>query len=453
MFKTFLKDRLFFTTFISLVLPMAFQNFIQSTLNMVDTVMVGRLGEAEIASVGLANQVFFLLCLFMFGVSSGAAIFTAQFWGKKDVQNIRRVLGLSLIMGITVAFFFTIAAIFIPKYVLGIFSKDLEVIFLGSKYLRITAFSYILTAITFSYAFALRSTGQVKLPMRVSVCALLLNTLLNYLLIFGNLGFPAMGVSGAAIATVISRLVETAVLLSVVYFKGSVIAAKVKDMLDLPKDFIKKFLITTIPVILNESLWSVGVTMYAVVYARMGTGVLASINIASTVERLAFVLFIGMANACAVMVGHEIGSNEETRAFDYAKRFIVLGPLIAFFVGIVIVFNTGTILSVFNVSTEVRDAAARILMIFGFIIAARVFNMIIVVGILRSGGDTTFCLIMDTVGVWFIAVPLAFLGGLVWKLPIHWVYLMVMLEEVFKLIFGISRFVSRKWINNLVTHA
>ena len=446
------KDKEFFTTLVRIATPIAIQNLIASSLNMVDTVMVGQLGETQIAAVGLANQYFFLLNLLLFGVSGGASIFTAQYWGKKDIKNIRRVLGLSLISGVFASFIFTLGALFAPEYVLRIFSKDTMVIELGAQYLRIVGFSYVITAITFSYAFSLRSTEDAKLPMYVSALALSINTVFNYLLIFGKFGFPALGVRGAAIATVLSRVVEVITLLVVTYKGQYVPAAKIKEMLDLSKDFIKRFYKTTIPVILNESIWSLGVTMYAIVYARMGTGVIASINIASTIERVAFVLFSGMGNACAVMLGNRIGANDEDRAFDYAKRFAILGPSIGVLIGTLLIISSPWVLSIFHVSYDVREATQKILMIMSFATPLRVFNLINIVGILRSGGDTKYSLFIDTFGVWFIAAPLAFLGGLVWKLPIQWVYSLVIFEELFKFTFGVKRLISKKWLHNLVNY-
>ncbi|MCX7708715.1 MAG: MATE family efflux transporter [Clostridia bacterium] len=450
--KLLFGDKSFYISLVSLAMPIALQNFISSALNLVDTVMIGQLGEAEIAAVALANQIFFLLILFLFGISSGAGIFHAQFWGKGDVPNIRKVLGISLVGGISVALLFTIASLVIPRELMGLFSQDTRVIHMGSAYLRIVSLSFIMTAVSFCYSFTLRCTGKAGLPTYISFIALIANTLLNYVLIFGVLGFPSLGVEGAAIATVIARVVEMVLMLVIVYGRKLVPAASFKEMLDFDLSFVKRFLNTTTPVILNEILWSVGITMYTVAYGRMGTGVLASINIASTVERIALVLFMGMANACAVLVGNKIGEGDEKTAFLYAKRLIVLGPLTGIVMGGIVIGASDWILSIYKVSEVVYNDAKYILMIFGLLIAFKIFNMINVVGILRSGGDTTFCLIMDTAGIWLIAVPLAFIGGLVWSLPVYIVYLLVNLEEVFKIALGIPRFISGKWINNLVKH-
>ena len=234
-------DRKFLKTLFKLALPIVLQNLILSSLNLVDTVIIGGLGEYAIASVGIANQYFFLLNLVLFGVVSGSSIFTAQFYGDNDIPNIKRVLGLSIITGGTAALVFSIVGFFFNTQILSIFSTDKLVIVMGSEYLRIIVFSYIITAVTFSYSFTLRSIGQVKIPMIISTIALAVNTILNYLLVYGYLGMPKLGTNGSAIATLIARIVELLLMITVVYSKKLIIAAKFKEMLDLSLDFIKDF--------------------------------------------------------------------------------------------------------------------------------------------------------------------------------------------------------------------
>lgn len=452
MIKLLTGDRQFYKTLIRLALPIALQSLIMTTLNLVDTIMVGQLGEVNIAAVALGNQIFFLLSLFLFGVSSGSSVFIAQFWGKKDVLSIRKVLGLSLLSSVMVSGLVMIAILLIPEQILSLFSEDPEVIRIGSEYLRAVCLSYIPTSISFCYASTLRSTGQARLPVIASGIALSINTLLNYILIFGKLGFPAMGARGAAIATVIARLFEVFMILGPVYVQKMTPAASLRELTSFSRDFVSRFFKITTQVILNEVLWSLGVTMYTVAYGRMGTDILAAVNISSAVEKIAFVLFNGMGNACAVMVGNKIGEGDEKTAFLYAKRLALLGPLIGLILGVSVSLSSGLLLSIYNVSEDVYRNAVSILTIFGLMMPIKVFNMINIVGILRSGGDATFSLVIDTTGVWFIAVPLAFIGGLVLQLPLFVVYILINLEEVYKFLLGIRRFLSGKWINNVVKH-
>lgn len=443
------NDKKFLKTLFNLALPIALQNLILSSLNLVDTIIIGGLGEYAIAGVGIANQYFFLLNLVLFGVVSGSSIFTAQYYGDNDIPNIKRILGISIITSGTAAFIFFIVGFFFNSQIISIFSTDKVVVSIGSAYLRIIVFSYVITAITFSYSFTLRSIGQVKIPMVISIIALAINTILNYLLVYGYFGMPKLGTNGSAIATLIARTIEMILMITVVYSQKLIIAAKVREMLDLSLDFIKNFFKITAPVILNESMWSLGVSMYAIAYARMGTEVIASTNISATIERITWVIFMGLGNACAVMIGNKIGEGNEDEAYLLAKRFIILCPILAILAGMIVFFTSGWTLSVYKVSPTVYNYSHNILMVFSIFLVAKVINYVSVIGIFRSGGDTKFCLILDTGGVWLIGVPLAFLGGLVLKLPIHLVYVLVYLEEVVKLMFCIPRVISKKWINNL----
>jgi len=303
MLANLLKDKNFLSTMLRLASPIIIQNLIFSSLGLVDGLMIGQLGEDAVAAVGIANQVFFLVSLLFFGITSGTAIFTAQYWGQKDIKRIQSVMGLSLLMSVAGSLIFSLVAILIPVKVLSLYTTDPEVITQGSRYLQIVAFSYVLTAITNSYSAVMRSTENVKLPMLISLLALSFNTVLNFCLILGNFGFPALGVSGAAIATVSSRLLETSLLLIIAYHQKLPVAARFKDLLNYRILSLSKFFKTTLPVIATEIAWSFGIATYNVVYARIGTESIAAINIAGTLDRLIFVVFIGLGNACAIMIG------------------------------------------------------------------------------------------------------------------------------------------------------
>ncbi|HHT64688.1 MAG: MATE family efflux transporter [Caldicoprobacterales bacterium] len=450
MLNDLFEDRKFYQTLLKLAIPIAAQNFVASTVNMVDTVMIGQLGETEIAAVGQANQLFFLFALMLFGVISGSAIYTAQYWGVRDIKNIRRVQGLALISACAVAGVFTLIALFFPMQAMRVYSKDPVVVDTGVRYLRIVGLSYIFTAVSFSYASILRSTEQPKLPMFISIISLIANAVLNYILIFGKLGSPALGVEGAALATLIARVVETALMLIIVYTGKYVPAARIRELLDVSREFTVRFFRTAVPVILNESIWALGVSIYSIVYGRIGTSAVAAVNISGTVTNLAMVLFQGMSNAAGVMIGNRIGAGEEEHAYIYAKRLLALGPALAVLMGCLLALSSGFFAGFYNVPQEVQLYAVRLLIAFSLLMPFKMFNLINIVGVLRSGGDTRYSLFLDTAGVWGIGIPLALAGGLLLQLPVYWVYFLAGLEEVFKLVLGLRRFRSRKWINNLI---
>ncbi|HDN04754.1 MAG TPA: MATE family efflux transporter [Chloroflexi bacterium] len=445
------SDKKFFSQMLRLASPIILQQLIFSSLGMIDTVMIGHLGDASVAAVGVANQVFFLATLLYFGITSGAAIFTAQYWGRKDIPRIQQILGLSLVISLVGGAVFTLVAIGYPQAVLQIYSADPEVISLGGEYLQITALSYIFTAITYSFSVILRSINNVKLPMMTSLFALSLNSLLNFGLIFGNFGLPALGVKGAAIATVTARLFEAFLIVFLVYRKQLPLAARPAALVKWDKIQLGKFFQTTLPVIITEIIWSLGTTTYTVVYAHISTEAIAAYNIALSVDRLIFVIFIGLGNACAIMIGNKIGEGEKDAAILFGKKYLLLGITAALALGLLMLLVKNPLLSLFGVTPETTLLAKNTLLVMIYSLPVRTMNLILLIGILRSGGDTYYAFFIDAGVIWIVGVPMAYLGAYLLHLPVYWVYLMVISEEVVKVSLGLIRFSKGRWIHSLTT--
>lgn len=428
---------------------MTLQQLVFSLLNLVSVMMVGQLGETSVAAVGLANQIMFLFQLFLFGVGSGAAIFVAQFWGKRDIKNIRRVLGICLGLGLVGALVFTLIALVIPERALGVYSTDQAVIALGSQYLRIAGLCYLPLAISTCYAITLRSTGNVRLPVTVSILALSLGAALNYALIFGEFGLPALGVQGSAMGTAIARFVECGLLLFVAYSTRSAAAASLRELGSFDFVFLRSVLKTMLPVTLNEIIWSLGISSYNLIFAHIGTDSVAAVSIAGTIENLAFVPFIGLANSAAVMIGHRIGADEEDRAFDYAKRFIVMVIVGGVLIGSLIFTSADAVLNLYKIDSNTHQFARNVLTIMSFALFIKVANMMLIVGILRAGGDARVSALIDVGTLWLVGLPAASLGAFALGLPVYWVYALTILDEICKVIIASIRMVSKKWIRNL----
>ncbi|SCG82408.1 putative multidrug resistance protein norM Multidrug-efflux transporter [Proteiniborus sp. DW1] len=448
-----LKDKKFYKSLANIAIPITLQNLVMSSINMLDTLMITRLGDANIAAAGLANQVFFFFSLILFGVNSGSSIFIAQFWGKKDIKNIRRILGLAIIICGIVSIIFTIGALFIPETLMHIFTHEQDVVELGVKYLKIIGFSYLITSISFAFNTALRSIGQAKIPMFISIVSLLVNATFNYLLIFGKFGFPKMGIEGAALATVLARIVELVSVLYITYHSKNALAAKINELVDVSKDFVVKYFKTAAPVIINEFFWSLGTVMYSVAYARMGKEATSAVQISNTVQNIFLVLSRGLSSACAVMIGNEIGAGNKEKSISYARTFIIIGPLLGIVLGVILFVSTPAIMTLFgNVSAEVYDYTTKMLIVISLSLSIKIVNGLLIVGIFRSGGDTRFSMFLEMGSVWLVGVPLSFLGALVLKIPVYWVVALVTLEEVVKAAIGIPRLLSNKWVRNVVEH-
>jgi putative MATE family efflux protein len=447
---SFLRDRTFLREMLGIALPISFQQLINASLNMIDVIMVGQLGETAIAALGLSNQVFFVLILLLFGATSGMAIFTAQFWGKKEIEPIRKVLGMSIIASTMAALLFTLAAVLIPETVLGFYTEDPGVIALGSQYLRIVGFSYIPVAIATSYIAVLRSIQLIRITVIATVTALIFKTILGYTLIFGIAGFPALGVRGAAIGTASGWTLELVLLLILIHAQRTPLAANPLTFFSFDLPFFTRVLKVILPAVANEMFWSLGITTYNAIYAHIGTDSIAAVNINATIEELAFVVFIGLGNACAVMVGNRIGAGRKDEAYEIVRRVIILSVVLAVTVGLAVFSLRGAVVKLYDLSPSGENNIRWLMLVMACTLWIRVFNFSTFIGALRAGGDTRFALIMEICSIWLIGVPAAYVGAFVLHLPVYFVYLMVALEEIAKAFVSGWRFRSRKWIHDLV---
>jgi putative MATE family efflux protein len=442
-------DRAFFAALVKIALPITIQQLALSLLNATDVLLIGQLGETAVAAVGLANQIFFLLNLLLFGIISGSAIFTAQFWGRRDLAGIRQVLGISLLLAVTGGLGFTLLAVLAPEWALRIYTSDVAVIAQGAPYLRVVGLSYVVTAITYAYSAVLRSTEHVRLPTVVSVTALSLKTVLGYLLIFGHFGLPQMGVVGAAVATCVARYGECAALLALTYIRRTPAAAHPRELLGADRAFVRRFLITTSPVVLEEIVWSLGITTYYAIYARIGTDSVAAINIAAAIEGLVFVTFIGLGNSAAIMIGNRIGAEELAQAGEYAGRFLRLAIAVGVVAGGLVLAGSSLVLGLYKITPETRAVAQAVLTVMAFVLWAKASNMVMIVGIMRSGADTRFALVADIAPLWLIGIPLALTGAFILHLPTHLVYVLVMCDELSKFFISAWRVRSGRWIHRV----
>ncbi|MCI9282984.1 MAG: MATE family efflux transporter [Lachnospiraceae bacterium] len=447
--KDMLRDRIFLRKAVMIALPVALQGMLNTIVNLVDTMMIGQLGETTIAAVGLANKVFFVFSLLVFGVASGSGVLAAQYWGNQDEKNIRKVTGLALLIALVGSLFFVIPSVMYPSAVMRIFTNSQGAIQIGAVYLAVAALSYPFTALTNIYVAMLRAVGRVKAPVMISCMTILINITLNYVLIFGHFGAPRLGAQGAAIATLTARIVESGAILGVVYLTRSPIAGRFGELFGYGGAFVRQFVGTASPVIANEFIWGLGTTMYSLAYGRMGDNAVASITIATTIQDIVVVLFQGLSAATAVILGNEMGAGKLKQAEKYAKNFFILQFLVTLAAMGICYGIRGNIIAMYSISPEVAADVNRCLLVFILYMPFKMFNFINIVGVLRSGGDTKLCLVIDTSGVWLIGVPMAFLGGLYLRQTIAVVYAMVMSEEVYKAVVGYLRYRQKKWLRNL----
>lgn len=447
--KVFFSDEKFFKTLFILALPIIIQNLLMSSLSMADTMMVGALGDASVAAVGIGNQVNFLVQLFMFGIVGGSSIFISQFWGKKDKYNIKKTVGLSIVSSAIVGAVGTIIVLLGSSFIAKIFSDDIIVIHQVVTYLKVMSFSYIINAITIGLAFSLRSIEDSKSPMIVSAVAVFINIGLNYCLIFGEFGMPELGVKGAAIATVIARYLEASLLI-LIASRNEVFKGKVSEFFEFDVEFSKEVYKAVIPVLLNDICWGIGNFLYSVAYGQIGTEAMASVQICTNVQNIFMVLGMSMSSAALVMIGNQIGADEEDVAKDYGTKFVILSCLTGIIVGIALILSSNSIVGLFNVSTDVKMYSILILNIFSILAPIRMMNLVIIVGVLRGGGDAGYALKAEAIPMWLIGVPIAFIGAVILRLDVYYVVTLVSIEEIFKFILAFRRLRSGKWMNSVI---
>lgn len=444
------KDKEFYKHLFLITLPIVLQSLITSSLNMLDTMMIGKVGEVELASVGIANQYYFLFSLLANAIAIGSGVLIAQLWGKKDTDSIKRVLSKSLFYALSLTLVFMALGLLMPEKIMSVFTKDSSVIKIGVQYLQIVIISYFFTTITFTFSSGLRSIGNTRLPMWASFTGLLVNGVLNTILIFGLLGMPALGIKGAAIATLIARISECLIVVISVYRNIDVLKIKFSYIFSLPKSISSTLVAITIPILANEACWAFGNLAYNAIYARIGTGAAASMQICSTVMNLFMIFTFGLANAAVVIIGNEIGANKEDSAIDASKKIADLSIKISILLSILMALTAKPIVSFFNVSPEVKLSSEYILYIYAVIMLFRVYNAVMIVGILRGGGDATYGSVLQGCTLWFIGVPLAYIAAFILHLPVYLVVAFTVTEEIVKALIIVKRFKSFKWLRNVV---
>lgn len=444
--KSLFSDKLFLKNMGALAIPIICQELLNSSVNLVDTFMIGKLGSESVAAVGLGNQIFFLFMLICFGINSGSSIFMGQYWGKGDVKNIHKVMGVSITLSLLAALIFFTGAFCFSESLMSIYSKDSEVIALGAGYLKIIAFSYFLSAIIVIVNGALKVIGQTKQPMMTTLISLVTNIVLNYIFIFKL----NMGVKGAALGTLLARTLEIICQISFCYKFKRPIATNIANYFKIERAFFKPLFVVTVPVIINEFVWALGTTVYNVAYKYSGTTAQAAVQIAGTVQNLFVVVGLGVGAACSIMLTNTLGAGDVKRAIDYSRKCLSMVVVISIFMGVILAVSSPIIVEFFDVGAEARGYAYKMLLVVAIGLIFKTLNYTTIVGILRSGGDTTFCLLVDSFGVWVIGVPMAFLGSMFLGLPIYITFAMVYSEEIVKLVISLPRVLKNKWARSII---
>jgi len=443
------EKRQFYKIVLMLLVPMALQNLINVGISSIDVIMLGRVGEKVLSGASLGSQVQFIMSLILFGLTSGASVLIAQYWGKKDKESISKVFGIAMKMAALVGLFFTIVTECIPWNIMGIFTNDTEVMEQGVLYLRIVAISYAISSITMVYLNTMRSMERVTIATITYLTSMITNIIVNALLIFGLFFFPKMGIEGAAIGTLIARIAEFGVVIIYNTRKNDVLPFHFSYLFKKDKMLRKDFATYSIPVVFNELMWGAGVSTIAAILGHMGSSAVAANSVAQVVRQLATVVAFGVSSTTAIMIGKVIGEGKFDVAKEYGKRFRRLSLLTGFAGAVIVLLARPVVLNAFTLSEESRHYLGIMMLVMSYFVIGQSYNTTLIVGVFRGGGDTLFGLILDVSIMWGVSILFGAIGAFWFHFSVPVVYMILLSDEIIKIPITTLRYYSYKWLKNV----
>ncbi len=439
----------FYRKVLVLVLPMALQNLINVGVTSSDVIMLGRVGEKVLSGASLGGQIYFIMTLIFFGLTSGASVLTAQYWGKQDTETIEKILGMTLRLSVIVSLAFTIVTLCIPQHLMRIFTSDPEVVVQGAMYLRIVCFSYLPASLTMVYLNVMRSIERVTISTLVYFVSFIANIILNAIFIFGLLGCPVMGVRGAALGTTIARLIELCIVIYYSRVCNKEVKIRFQYFKSTEKWLFRDFMHFSLPVVLNEMLWGLGTSTNTAILGHLGSAVTAANSVAQVIRQLAMVICFGLANATAILIGKSIGEGRMDQAKEYGKRFKNLSIILGLCGSVVVLIARPVVMSFMTVSEEAIGYMGIMLYVMAYYVICQAFNTTMIVGVFRAGGDTKYGLMADVSTMWFGSIILGYIAAYVLKLNVTAVYMIVMCDEILKIPLCVYRYRSYKWLKDV----
>lgn len=443
------KDVVNYKTIVKIALPITLQALLQSSFSVIDEIMIGRLGSARIAGIGLAGKFASIFSVLMGAVCAVAGIMISQYAGQKDEKEVGRSFYLNLVIGVILAGIFTFLSSVFTRNIMGIYTNEADTGTIASHYLKIISLTYIPIAVNMMLSTYLRCVEAAVLPLLTTIGAIVINTGLNYVLIFGKFGAPSLGVKGAAIATVASNVISMIILLVffIIYIKRKNI--HLPFLIKLEGDKRKQYFVMLLPILVNELLWSVGENVYAVIYGKLGTIPCAAMTLTIPIQTLMMGVMSGLSQAAGIVVGRTLGEGEEERAYKESRRLMLCAFAFSVILSVFLIVLKKFYVDIYNVEDVTKKLATDILLVFAFISPVKVMNMTLGGGILRSGGKTSYVLAIDIIGTWVFGVPSGLVAAFVFKLSIPYVYLILSLEECVRLAISFVMFRKKIWINKL----
>ena len=456
----FNKDPKFYKSVFALALPIALQSLITIGVNMLDTIMVGSLGETALSATSLANSFISIYQIFCMGLGMGASVLVSRYWGMKKAADgheeeagraLKQTVCLMLRLTVGLAALFALATLFIPSLIMKTYTSDEEIIRLGDIYFRWSVVTYFFLGTSLVSTIVLRSVGQVRLPLYVSIGAFFVNLGANYIFIFGKLGAPRMEVAGAALGTLIARLFEAGMILGYLFGVDKKIRFRLRDLFMKTGSLIGEYIRISIPVLVSDAILAIGNNSVAMVIGHLGAAFVAANAITSVTQQLSTVVIQGVSQAGAIVTGQTLGLGDKKRTMQQGWLFLGLGFALGTISAIFILAVSKPIISAYNVSSETVSIAGQLMAAISLVIIFRATNSIMTKGVLRGGGDTKMLMLADNIFLWILAIPLGILAGFVFHWPAFWIYVALKSDDIVKTMWCIGRLRSEKWIKKIST--
>lgn len=449
----FIFEKQFLLNMLAIAVPIALQNMISFGVAMMDSVMLGGLGDKAISAANLGGQPFSLLMSIGFGLSSGGSVLIAQYWGRGDVARIRTVMRLSMQIVFTASSLMTLVCLLFPQQVMGLYSNEAEIVAAAAQYLQLVALSYLPYSISNNYIMSLRAVEKVTVSAAIYGTSFFVNVFFNYVFIFGTFGAPALGVRGAAVGTILARCSELLLVTIYMYAKEDTIGFRFSDCFRLKNEMIQDYTRHSLPVLGNELLWGLGISVTAAIIGRIGSVFVTANSIAAVLNQLALVSVIGVGNAAAVITGKLIGEGRMQRAKRAANTILLGSVFVGMFNCAMIFILRPIFLSFYRITPEAYEAAYTVMGVLALLHLSLAIDITCIIGILRGGGDTKTAFAFDCGALWLVSVPMGVLSGLVWGWPVPLVYVMLKLDSPIKTILSLIRLKSGAWIRNVTNGA
>jgi len=447
--REFLGTKELYKRMAQIAIPISLQQLITVGINLMDTVMLSSMGDAQLSASSLAGQFITLFQICCMGIGMGASVLTSRFWGMKDFHSLKKAITIMLRFCLVFAAAFTAATICLPALIMKMYTPDPQIIGYGVIYLRWMIPTYFCMGLALTCTIVLRSVGQVKIPLVCSIAAFFVNVFFNWVFIFGKLGAPRMEIAGAALGTLIARIFELSFICGFFFFRDQRICYRIRNLTTNCRDLVREYFRISIPVLISDSLLALGNNAVAMIMGRIGQSFVAANSVTMVVQQLSSVLTQGVSNASGIITGHTMGEGDYEKAQKQGYTFLFLGFLIGCFAALVILILRTPIIAYYDVSSEAKTIAHDLMNAIIIIVIFQSMNSILTKGVLRAGGDTKFLMMGDILFLWVASVPLGALAGLVFHWSSFWIYMLLKIDQIIKCVWCYFRLRSGKWLKKI----